>query len=135
MKTMVVEVMEIAVGVMNTGVTLKVRMKNMTMAVIMWYPILNASNVCVCVSLLLLNRYLDFDGNCRKLTVIIRSNYSAYFEVGGTREGEKRGRIGDFIDLLARLASERTILHSRIASVECELAVGYALYGLRALQG
>ena len=37
--------------------------------------------VCVCVPLLLLNRYLDFDGNCRKLTVIIRSNYSAYFDV------------------------------------------------------
>ena len=74
------------------------------------YPILNASNiclcVCVCVRLLLLDRYLDFDGNCRKLTVIIRSNYSAYFEVGGGRYpwGEEKG--GE-LAILAILASQR----------------------------
>ena len=58
--------------------------------------------VCVCVRLLLLNRYLDFDGNCRKLTVIIRSNYSAYLDVPVRWEvpvtGRKMGRIGDFSD-------------------------------------
>ena len=75
--------------------------------------------VCLCVRLLLLTRYVDFDGNCRKLTVIIRSNYSTYFDVPVRWEvpvrGRKRWRIGDFSDfgdssdLLARFSCARVV--------------------------
>ena len=90
--------------------------------------------VCVCVRLLLLNRYLDFDGNCRKLTVIIQSNYSAYFYVPVRWEvpvrGRKRGRIGDLYNLRAIYITVRARELTQSASIgvpgnsngSCELA-------------
>ena len=94
--------------------------------------------VCVCVRLLLLNRYLDFDGNCRKLTVIIRSNYCAYFDVPVRWEvpvrGRKRGRIGDFSDFSAtRDCSQLIISLARFIDLEIQYARDRATGGYIAL--
>ena len=64
-------------------------------------------SVCLCVRLLLLNRYLDFDGNCGKFTGIVRSNYSAYFDVPVRWEVPVRGRKWGELAILAILTQLR----------------------------